>query len=157
MASINFQEGTYGFFADMDYDDLVFVSRSKPMRCWLVCYLAQQCIEKYLKQVAREDGMSACDPIIKGHNLICIAQAVEYPKAEEYRQELLSLGKLYFEGRYPNEEKGYMFVEPTQSEAERALKVVEDVRSWAFKVLKVSTDDVDNLIHKWDFRGGKPE
>lgn len=110
------------------------------MRCRALCLCCQQCIEKYLKQVLRENGAKPGDPILEGHNIIRVAIKAGYPKVEEYRQELLSLGKLYFDGRYPNETEGYMFVEPTPSETRHAISIVEDVRTWVLKELGLAVE-----------------
>lgn len=150
MAPISFKEGSYGFFAELDYEDLQAHSKIVPMRCRTLCLFCQQCIEKYLKQVVRERGAKIGDPVLSGHNLVRVAIKAGYPNVEKYRQELLSLGKLYFDGRYPNEEEGYMFVEPSPSETRHAMEIVEDVRNWVLGELNLAKDGIHSSLKKLD-------
>lgn len=155
MAPVKFKEGSYGFFAEMDYEDLQIYSKVTPIRCRALCLSCQQCIEKYLKQVVREKGAKPGDPVLEGHNLIRVALKSGYPNVEKYRQELLSLGKLYFDGRYPNEADGYMFIEPTPAETRHAMEVVEDVRNWVLEELNIAIKNTHSTLKRMDLSKGK--
>lgn len=137
MSSVAFKEGTYGFFGNLDYENLAFVLQHKPIRCMIACHYAQQCIEKYLKQMASNAKMSLADLVMHGQNLVEIAQAVGYPNVEKYQRELLLLGNIYSEWEYPNEIKSCMPVEPTPGDVQKAVEIVEDVRSWVFSTLVI--------------------
>lgn len=150
MAQVRFKEGSYGFFADMDYEDLREFLKIQPARCRQLCLLCQQCIEKYLKQMCREQGVKVGDPVLGGHNLVRVALKAGYPRVEQYRQELLSLGKMYFDGRYPNEMEGYMFVEPTPVELECAVVVVDDVRNWVYEELNTAGNRIKASLKELD-------
>ena len=153
MDKIAFKEGSYGFFAEIDYEDLQVYRKVRPMRCRALCLTCQQCIEKYLKQVIRERGARPGDPALEGHNLVRAAMKAGYPGTDMYRQELLSLGKLYFDGRYPNETDGYMFVEPTPAEVAKAIDIVEDVRAWVAETLNLSKSALISSLHKMNLGG----
>lgn len=150
MAPLGFKEGSYGFFAEMDYADLQAYSKVTPMRCRSLCLTCQQCIEKYLKQMIREQGSKPGDPVFDGHNLVRIALKAAYPNTERYRQELISLGKLYFDGRYPNETDGYMFIDPTPTEVRCAMEIVEDVRNWVLDELNLASQGTKSSLKRMD-------
>lgn len=130
MEKVKFREGSFGFFAELDIQDMeaaLETKRGTPRGC---CLYAQQVIEKMFKQLRVEQGCKPGHPDLTGHNLLRLAEATKYPNRELYRRELLSLGKLYFEGRYPPESSYYMFIMPTWPEVQSAVDLAMEIYTW---------------------------
>lgn len=135
MASLIFKENSFGFFAEFDLEDMRATFRTQvgtPKAC---CVHAQQAIEKLLKHLRKEQGCKPGHPDLTGHHLLRLAEATGYPNKDKYRTELLSLSKMYFEGRYPNDSEYYLFVMPTWQEVKVAVDVAEDVYTWVVSQL----------------------
>lgn len=150
METVSFKEGSYGFFAEKDYEDLQFVLTVKPLRCRMVCLLCYQCIEKYLKHIARLDGEELRGSVLTTYSLVGIAERVSYPGIEKYRQELLFLEKFYRDGRYPNESERCVYVEPVPAESRRVAEVVCSVRDWVYTELQASAEQVIAALNQMD-------
>ena len=136
MAHITFEQGSYGFLAEMDYEDLHAVLNIKPVRGRMICFLAEQCIEKYLKQVIKVTD--SCESYLRmdGENLLRLARYVKYPRVEEFRLELASLGELYSLQSHPEDTKELLFVNPTSQDVKKVLMLVESVRDWTFQIIE---------------------
>lgn len=130
MAEVKFKENSFGFFALMDLEDMHATFNAQIGTTKACCCHAQQAIEKLFKHMRKEQGCKPGHPDLTGHNLIKLATACGYPYIEDYRQELLSLSKLYFERHYPNDSEYYLFVMPTWQEVSLAVELADNVFAW---------------------------
>lgn len=92
-----------------------------PVPVWnVVCFLAQQCAEKYLKAFLEEHGIA----FEKKHDLVLLLNLSGglLPELDSYRQELAHLSTFGIAARYPG-------VQADRPATEEALKIAENVRS----------------------------
>ena len=86
----------------------------------VICFLAQQCAEKYLKAFLEEHNLA----FQKTHDLIVLLNlcGALLPELAAWRPALAALGTFASAVRYPG-------VQTAQQDAEDALKTAEDVRA----------------------------
>lgn len=94
--------------------------RLKPPEFNAVCFHSQQCVEKYLKAILQEKGISSG----KTHDLnSLISSCLEYvPKLFVYRKVATQLSTFAVEVRYPGFEAG-------KAEAKMSLETAENIRT----------------------------
>lgn len=85
----------------------------------VICYLTQQCVEKYLKACLEEGGLA----FPKTHNLPHLLQLVVQiaPQLSRLQQQTLSLNIYLVEFRYPGKSA-------TKAQAKQAIKDCREVR-----------------------------
>jgi HEPN domain-containing protein len=89
-----------------------------------VCFLAQQCAEKYLKGLLIVNGQE----FEKVHDLKKLADSLEksFPRIAEIFDDLHFLNKCYIPSRYPG---GFMEI-PGWPQAKRAVEVAKSVKKF---------------------------
>lgn len=94
----------------------------------IVCFLAQQCAEQYLKALLEEQGMA----FRKTHDLVVLLNSTSgnIKELEQYRQDLAYLSTLGIAARYPG-------IDADPAITEQALKVAALVRSTVRRKLEV--------------------
>lgn len=102
-------------------EDYLAVNKLKPEMKLLsvICFHAQQCVEKYMKAILQENNIE----FEKIHHLnILLKDCVKFlPNLQEYRKELTMLSTYTVDIRYP----GY---EVSKDEAEECIKIMEKIR-----------------------------
>ncbi len=102
-------------------EDYLAVNKLKPEMKLLsvICFHAQQCVEKYMKAILQENNIE----FEKIHDLnILLKDCVKFlPNLQEYRKELTMLSTYAVDIRYP----GY---EVSKDEAEECIKIMEKIR-----------------------------
>jgi HEPN domain-containing protein len=91
-----------------------------PVPVWnVVCFLAQQCAEKYLKAFLEENGIA----FEKKHDLVLMLNLSGglLPELDSHRQELAHLSTFGIAARYPG-------VQADQQATVDALRIAEKVR-----------------------------
>src|SRR5690348_5528287 len=85
----------------------------------IVCFLAQQCAEQYLKAFLEENGIN----FRKTHDLLLLYNSApaQLPELLNQKQDLAYLGTLGIAARYPG-------TQAAKLEAETAMKIAEEVR-----------------------------
>lgn len=86
----------------------------------VVCFLAQQCVEKYLKAFLEEHDI----PFEKTHDLVVLLNLSggQIPELEVMRPQLAYLSPLAVAARYPG-------VQTDQQTAKAAIEIAEQVRA----------------------------
>ncbi|HEX9988234.1 MAG TPA: HEPN domain-containing protein [Chloroflexia bacterium] len=86
----------------------------------IVCFLAQQCTEQYLKAFLEEHGIA----FRKTHDLVVLynSSAGLLTELDTSQAELAYLGTLGIAARYPG-------TEATQPDAEDAMRIAQEVRA----------------------------
>jgi HEPN domain-containing protein len=109
--------------AEEDYMVAVRESKLLPFPTYTVCFHSQQCVEKYMKAILQENGVS----FGKIHDLeILLKDCKKFlPELEDFREELIWLTTFAVEIRYPG-------FNATKKEAKKALDIMKKIR----KVLK---------------------
>jgi len=109
--------------AEEDYMVAVRESKLPPFPTYTVCFHSQQCVEKYMKAILQENGVS----FGKIHDLeILLKDCKKFlPELEDFREELIWLTTFAVEIRYPG-------FNATKKEAKKALDIMKKIR----KVLK---------------------
>jgi HEPN domain-containing protein len=109
--------------AEEDYMVAVREYKSIPFPAYTVCFHSQQCVEKYIKAILQENGVS----FGKIHDLeILLKDCKKFlPELENFREELIWLTTFAVEIRYPG-------FNVTKKEAKKALDIMKKIR----KVLK---------------------
>ena len=98
----------------------------------VICFLAQQCVEKYLKAWLQENNM----PIQRTHNLNDLLDLIlpTIPEWRTWQTELSTLTKHAVDSRYPEEDA-------TASNAENAMRISGKVREAVRSELKISNKE----------------
>ncbi len=107
---------------DKAESDFVAISRlkEKPEGIYdIICFHAQQCVEKYLKAILQENGVV----FEKTHDLWHLAKkCISFlPEINDFKSGLIKLTEYAVETRYPG-------VEATKDESEEAYAVCKQVR-----------------------------
>jgi len=91
----------------------------------VVCFLSQQCAEKYLKALLQEEGGS----IVKTHDLAVLLSYIKQPgQLASVREKLARLAGYAVDLRYPGESA-------LREDAEEAVKTAGEVRLMARIIL----------------------
>jgi len=92
----------------------------------VVCFLAQQCAEKYLKALLEE----RCIPFTKTHDLILLHDLSSglLPELDQWRERMATFGPFGIAVRYP-------FTHAERQEAKDSMAVAEAVRAAVRKKL----------------------
>ncbi len=101
----------------------------------VICFLAQQCTEKYLKACLQEMNI----PIIRTHNLSELLDLLlpTISKWRVWKSELSKLSEFAVETRYPAQT-------PSQSDVEHAMQTCEMVRQAVREYLKLPKINNEN-------------
>jgi HEPN domain-containing protein len=112
--------------AEADFSGALALADAESAGRWdLVCYHAQQCVEKYLKAVLQESGA----PVPRIHHLPSLVGLIGEPSPlAPLRRELSALSQLALSGRYPG-------LDANADEAERALATARVARAALRKIL----------------------
>ena len=103
-----------------------------------VCFNAQQCIEKYLKAWLQEANL----PTPRTHDLNVLLDLIvpSLPAWEAWRADFSAFGAYAVDVRYPSDF-------PTRADAERAVRICDEVRRTVRAMLKLSEEgSADNVI-----------
>jgi HEPN domain-containing protein len=94
----------------------------------VICFLAQQCAEKYLKALLEE----RCIPFTKTHDLILLHDLTGgiLPELDSWRDRMATFGPFGIAVRYP-------FTHAERQEAEDSMAVAEAVRTAVRKKLRL--------------------
>ena len=117
--------------AEQDYHTILLLSRErKNLLPDIICFHAQQCVEKYLKSLLVKHGLK----VPKTHNLIYLKeQLIKYEPELEFEEDILrDLNQYAVEFRYPGEMA-------TKREAREAIKKANKLRKiFLDKLLRLS-------------------
>jgi HEPN domain-containing protein len=97
----------------------------------VVCFLSQQCAEKYLKAVIQEAGMTPS----RTHDLVVLLNQIETPGPPAIAKEKLArLSGYAVDIRYPGERA-------MREDAEEAIQVASEVRLMAKRILGLEDEN----------------
>lgn len=113
--------------AEEDYRVAVREYKADPVACHAVCFHSQQCIEKYMKALLQEKGIS----FAKIHDLDLLLKTCKdiLPFLEDHREELIWLTTFAVEVRYHG-----LIVD--EEDALKALNYMKKIR----KILREALD-----------------
>ena len=97
----------------------------------IICFHAQQCIEKYLKAWLQEANIRA--PRTHDLNELLALSVPSHPEWRKWRRDFAAFGKYAVDGRYP----AYF---ATAADVEHAARICGEVREAVRAVLGLSTD-----------------
>ena len=106
--------------AEQDYQTVLLISRQKKRFLPdVLCFLAHQCVEKYLKALLVKHD----HPVVKTHDLVFLADQLKEaePELELTRDVLRRLNRYAVKFRYPGEGA-------TRTEARWAAKQIKELR-----------------------------
>ncbi len=98
----------------------------------VICFLAQQCTEKYLKAYLQEMNI----PIIRTHNLSQLLDLIlpTIPEWSVWKSELSKLSEFAVDTRYPAQT-------PSQSDVEDAMETCEKIRDTVREYFKLNDEN----------------
>lgn len=98
----------------------------------VICFLAQQCTEKYLKAYLQEMNI----PIIRTHNLSQLLDLIlpTIPEWSVWKSELSKLSEFAVDTRYPVQT-------PSQSDVEDAMETCEKIRDTVREYFKLNDEN----------------
>ncbi len=101
----------------------------------VICFLAQQCVEKYLKAWLQEMNI----PIVRTHNLTELLELISptIPEWRAWKAELSKLSDFAVDTRYPAQT-------PSTNDVERSMQTCEEVRKAARIELTLPMDETDS-------------
>ena len=118
--------------AEGDYNAAMQLQHGPDPVYHVICFLAQQCAEKYLKSWLQENNI----PIQRTHNLEDLLNLIlpTIPTWHAWKADLSKLSKHAVETRY-------LSTPPTEADTEHAMRICEEVRQAVREQLKLPTDE----------------
>ncbi len=121
--------------AEGDYNAAMQLQHGPDPVYHVICFLAQQCAEKYLKAWLQENNI----PIQRTHNLEDLLNLIlpTIPAWHAWKAGLSKLSKHAVETRY-------LSASPTEADTEHAMQICEEVRQTVREHLKLPIEEDEN-------------